>query len=231
MFKHEANRAVSIYVLGYIFLIILQIVIVGLGLIDVYNDDHLIRFNSILNLSFYGTIFLLFVVTFIPFWKNAIAQFKQHKKLYIIHIAIGFGVLIVVSMIMNLIYSLLGITDTSANQEQLNQLLEGAFFDKFSLIMFAVFLAPMVEEMIFRMSLFSFLMRYKKIKPWLIILITSFIFGFIHVMGAFDLEQIFYYAGLGAVLGFFYYKSKNIFVPIVIHMLLNAFATFSMFFL
>ena len=225
------NKVVFTYVSLYILLIAAQIALVYATNIDWNNSLVLIRFNSIANLSFYGLIALLFILMFIPFWKNALIQFKHHKWEYLKLVGFGFLALIGVSMLMNAIYALLGITDTSANQEQLNQLLEGGWFDQLSLVLFAVFLAPMVEEMVFRLAGFNFLKRFDRLPSWTIIVITSFIFGFIHVMGAFDLEQIFYYAGLGAILGFFYYKSNNIIVPIIIHMLLNGFVTFSMFFL
>ncbi|AIO19348.1 CAAX amino terminal protease self- immunity [Candidatus Izimaplasma bacterium HR1] len=225
------NKIVITYAGLYILLIAIQVGLLAATNINWNNDQNLIRFNSIANLSFYGIMALLFVVMLVSFWKKAFAQFKQNKWEYIKLIGLGFLTLIAVSMLMNVIYSLLGITDTSDNQEQLNQLLEGGWFDQMSLVLFAVFLAPMVEEMVFRLAGFNFLMRIKVLPSWAVVVITSLIFGFIHVMGSFDLEQIFYYAGLGVVLGYFYYRSKNIIVPIVIHMLLNGFVTFSMFFL
>lgn len=231
MFIQDENKAISLYIIGYIGLIIVQMIVAFTLNIDWTIDKNVILFNSILNLVFYGSMYLLMIILFVPFWKNVLVQFKENKKQYLKDIALGFGALIAASILMNVIYTALGITDTSANQEQLNQLLEGGWFAQMSLVLFAVFLAPMVEEMVFRMAMFKHLMKFPNMKPWLIIVISSFIFGFIHVMGAFDLEQIFYYAGLGAVLGVMYYKSKNIIVPTVIHMLLNGFVTLSMFLL
>jgi membrane protease YdiL (CAAX protease family) len=98
-----------------------------------------------------------------------------------------------------------------------------------TIFMFAVFLAPLVEEMVFRMAAFQLFFHIEGIKPWKVIMLSSLAFGLIHVIGTFDFVQLPYYAGLGAVLGFFYYRSKNIAVPIVIHMLLNALVTITMF--
>jgi membrane protease YdiL (CAAX protease family) len=213
----------------YIVLIIVQVFL--LTLTNINWDDHqvAVRLNSIINLSFYGVMVFLYLVIFRGFWEKVIIQFKQNRNNYLRLIGLGVVSLLVVSALINLGYQLIGVTETSDNQAALDALLSGSWFDKFSLVMFAVFLAPLVEEMVFRMATFNLLFSSAKLKPWTVIVISSLLFGLIHVAGTLDFIQIFYYAGLGMVLGYFYYKSKNIAVPIAIHMLLNAIVTVTMF--
>ena len=229
MLIKDASKSVLIYVLMYIAVILVQVVVVFGGFVDVNSTEELIRFNSINNLGFYGLMAILYIALFKQAWNHELNHFKANKFQFIKYMLFGFLAMIGVSLLMNAIYLLLGITDQSENQAQLDMLLQGAFFDKFALVAFAVFLAPIVEEMVFRMAIFKFLEKGYFSKPWLKILISSSVFGFIHVMGAFDFEQIFYYIGLGAVLGAFYHKTDNIIVPIIVHMLLNGFVTITMF--
>jgi len=228
MTENIGKRVIKIYILMYIALIVVQVLLVAFSIIDWENDEETVRLNSIMNLSFYGAMALLYLSLFTDFWRKVIAQFKQNSKKFLKLIGLGFGSLILVSALISLGYQFIGVTDTSDNQAALDALLAGAWFDKFSLVLFAVFLAPLVEEMVFRMATFQLLYRYKDIKPWMVIVISSLLFGLIHVVSTLDFIQIFYYAGLGMVLGFFYHKSKNIAVPIAIHMLLNAFVTITM---
>ena len=203
MSKNISKNVVIIYIGMYLLLIILQIVLFLTANIDWDNEQTTVRVNSIMNLAFYGIMFLLYIGLFTNFWKKVVIQFKQNKKYYLKLIGLGFVALVAVSAFIGLGYELLGINETSDNQASLDALLNGGWFDKFSLVIFAVFLAPLVEEMVFRMATFNFLFRSKDIKPWVVIAISSVLFGLIHVIGTFDFIQIFYYAGLGLILGYF----------------------------
>ena len=94
----------------------------------------------------------------------------------------------------------------------------------------SILLAPIVEEMVFRYAAFNIVKKFnipKKVYPWVVIITTSLFFGLIHVFGDEPL-QILFYAALGVVLGFFYYKSNNIIVPIVIHLIWNTIGIITM---
>jgi membrane protease YdiL (CAAX protease family) len=122
----------------------------------------------------------------------------------------------------------LGINNDPVNQQILESQLNGPFFDRASLAIFAVLLAPLVEEMVFRLAGFRLLGKIEGLPIAVTIAITSLLFGLIHVLSD-DIVQILYYAGLGVVLGLVYHKSKNILVPIGVHMLFNLFVVITMF--
>ncbi|KIA83390.1 CAAX protease [Kaistella solincola] len=100
----------------------------------------------------------------------------------------------------------------------------GKFYDYFSrlmeqmtsnpatLIVLAVFMAPLFEEIIFRGIIMKGLLN-KGVRPFYAILISSVTFGLVHgnpwqFVGA---------VMLGCVLGLVYYKTKSLLLPILLH--------------
>lgn len=88
-------------------------------------------------------------------------------------------------------------------------------------IVYAILLGPVIEEMVFRGVVFSFLEK-AGIKPGIIIAITGILFGLVHVYPV----QVVYAAALGTFLGFMRYKYRSILITIVAHMLLNLMGTY-----
>jgi membrane protease YdiL (CAAX protease family) len=229
MIQHINLKIFTVYIGMLILLIAAQAIYIQLSDIQSLADPELIRINTISNLFYYGGMLLIFVVWFKKYWTLQVQAVKDNLSSSISLIIGGFGAMIGVMIIAGLIMQALGITDTSQNQEQLNMILEGSLFDKVSLVVFAVILAPIVEELVFRKAVFGVLGNGKKVHPVLVIILSSLIFGLIHVLGD-DLLQITTYAMLGAVLGSLFYISKGkIIIPIAVHMAFNLFVTITMF--
>lgn len=229
MIQHINLKIFTVYIGMLILLIIGQTIYIEVGNIQTLSDPELIRVNTISNLLYYGGMLLIFIVWFKKFWKLQVKAVRDNFANSVKLIAGGFGAMIAVMIIAGLIMQAIGITDTSQNQEQLNMILQGTFFDQVSLVIFAVILAPIVEELVFRKAVFGVLGNGKKIPPFLVIILSSIIFGLIHVLGD-NLVQITTYAMLGGVLGSLYFISKGkIIVPIVVHMAFNLFVTITMF--
>ena len=231
----------AIYVMAMIIISIIQLIIILIFPVVLVDDNLFVLFSSIINLLLYLSLFGLFAFLFRKYFRKQFADFKENKHRLLIIVVIGFLIMLVASVTSSFILEFFGITETSENQESLNMLLDGTLFDKIALFTFAVLLVPVVEELVFRkaiLGLFHFKLRgddnsksaqvKKVLFATLAVLISSFVFGFIHIM-SFDPEQllqIIYYAGLGAVLGIAYLVSnKNILVPITMHFLLNFMVT------
>jgi membrane protease YdiL (CAAX protease family) len=231
----------AIYVMAMIIISIIQLIIILIFPVVLVDDNLFVLFSSIINLLLYLSLFGLFAFLFRKYFRKQFADFKENKHRLLIIVVIGFLIMLVASVTSSFILEFFGITETSENQESLNMLLDGTLFDKIALFTFAVLLVPVVEELVFRkaiLGLFHFKLRgddnsksaqvKKVLLATIAILISSFVFGFIHIM-SFDPEQllqIIYYAGLGAVLGIAYLVSnKNILVPITMHFLLNFMVT------
>lgn len=107
--------------------------------------------------------------------------------------------------------NLLGITQSSANTQQIMEITRSA--PLFALI--TSLIAPIVEEIIFRKIIFGTL--YKKVNFFMAAVISALIFGIIHG----EPEHILIYGSMGFVFAYLYVKTKRIIVPILVHMTLN----------
>jgi len=103
------------------------------------------------------------------------------------------------------------------------------------IIFVAVIFAPIVEEILFRGIIYRSL-RYFKFK-YVALLISSFLFGFLHVYESFvigryeDLWFIPVYMAIGWFMALIYEKSGDILAPIALHMVYNAIAVLTLFFI
>ncbi len=84
----------------------------------------------------------------------------------------------------------------------------------------AVIISPLLEELIFRLSI-----RNVFKKDLLFIIISGLVFGIAHVAGSFenwyDLLYIIPYSIPGFAFAYTYTKTKNIFVPVGLHLIHN----------
>ena len=87
--------------------------------------------------------------------------------------------------------------------------------------------APLVEEVVFRLTVMRGLLKY----PWIAILLSSFLFGLIHVINSLfigdftDCIYIIQYMAMGIALGYTYYRHQNIWYSIGVHAVQNFIST------
>lgn len=243
MLKNRMNLSiVLIYGAIMIFITILQVILLSVFPEILANDSLFTTFNSISNLVLYSLIFMFFIIVFKKYLKDQLLDLWKNRFRVINILVIGFLMMVAASILSSMILEALDVTETSDNQEALNMLVNGSLFDKISLFVFAVLLAPFVEEIVFRKAVLNiFHFKYNadgskkaKIKKVIFasiaILISSLVFGLIHVTSG-DFVQIIYYAFLGIILGLLYLVSnKNIYVPIFVHLLINLMVTSIMLF-
>lgn len=106
---------------------------------------------------------------------------------------------------------LLGIKTTSENTELLMEITRSIPL----FLVITVFIAPVLEEIVFRKIIFGTI--YQRSNFLIAAIISSFIFGIIHQ----ELKHLLIYASMGFVLAFVYYNTKRIIVPIIVHITLN----------
>ncbi|MEC9484788.1 MAG: CPBP family intramembrane glutamic endopeptidase [Candidatus Izemoplasma sp.] len=230
MFKINEFKIIGIYVGMLIVLLGFQLLLIYGFNLNVDIQSQFIRVNSLSNIFYYGMMLLLYIVLFFGFWKTEWRKAINNKIQVLMFIVIGFGAMLGASTIAGIIMYILNVTDTSVNQAQLNLLISsGTTFDQIALLIFAVLLAPPVEELVFRKAIFDLLERIKIKEPFVVILLSGIIFGFIHVASD-NWIQIVSYALLGVVLALLYhYSNKKLFIPIVVHMLFNLMVSITMF--
>lgn len=110
-------------------------------------------------------------------------------------------------------------------QLQLTDILQNEFADMMhsalGVLMICV-VGPIVEELCFREAIMGSLIR-KGTRPWVAILFSAVIFGLIHA----NPVQIVGAGLMGIIFGIIYYKSGNIVLTTLLHILNNSFATIS----
>ena len=79
-----------------------------------------------------------------------------------------------------------------------------------------VLVGPFTEELVFRMGIQRHLIRYR-MRPWMAILLSALIFGAVHGNPA----QIPGAVVFGWVLGWLYWRSGTIWIPVVAHVFNN----------
>ncbi len=99
--------------------------------------------------------------------------------------------------------------------DMLNETMKGVFQHKIAGFLMVAVAAPVLEETLFRGVILKALL--KKYKPHWAILISAIAFGVFHM----NPWQFLYATVLGLLLGYMYWKTRSLFYPILIHMLLN----------
>lgn len=156
-------------------------------------------------------------------FKNDFKAFKKDCKSILIYVGCGFVVMYMLTIIVSMIYQSLGIMEESANEELINKILLSKY--ALPMIISVVLLAPIVEEILFRKVLFGFCEKTLRLKPIFAILISTFIFAFIHVSDLENIKFIFQYLPLSLVICSVYHFSKNnIYAVILLHMANNTIA-------
>ena len=148
-------------------------------------------------------------------------KFKKDIKKNLFLVLIGIGAMYLSAIIVTNIYSILGITGDSANENTINLMLDSKGV---VLMVFAVvILAPICEEVIFRKLLFGTCEVTCKFPPVVAIIASSLVFSFIHVSDLESLKFIFQYLALALPICIIYHKSNNnIYVTILMHIINNA---------
>ena len=152
-------------------------------------------------------------------------QMKDFMKDWKMNLLYGCVIGFVLIFIANYIGSLFTLFFVGGGSSQNQQMLETIIM-KHPLLMIGttVFLAPLFEEIFFRGTLFAWLYE---LHPYVAHLVSSFVFGFVHVMNSVlsgqlsEMFQIFSYMFMGFVLSQLYEKRNNIYVPILTHMMNN----------
>jgi len=162
---------------------------------------------------------LALVVPMIKELKRDFAAFKNNFKLYLKNMLPRFGIIIIGYFICNISILLLA-GNIPNNQQTL------ANMPLYVTAILAIFIAPLTEELMFR----GFIKKFIK-NDILFIILSSLIFGGLHVLSADSLLQLLYiipYSVLGFAFSLNYVKTKNIVSNIFLHSAWNSIAVIAM---
>ena len=97
----------------------------------------------------------------------------------------------------------------------------GVATDTFIVIVYTIILGPVLEELCFRGVTFAILEK-SGVRPGIIILISSLLFGAMHMIPV----QVLYATIIGLFLGYLRYKYRSIMITVGAHILFNFFGTY-----
>ncbi|WP_225743162.1 CPBP family intramembrane glutamic endopeptidase [Marinilactibacillus sp. Marseille-P9653] len=146
--------------------------------------------------------------------------FSIQKSEVMIWGVVGFVIAVVSQYIATLIeVSFLGTPITSQNTQGILEIIKRYPY----FIVIVSIAGPIMEEFVFRKVLFG--LSIGKIGGIGAAVISSLAFAFIHFDG-----RMLVYSVMGLVFSWLYYKTKNIWTPIIAHSLMNTFAILQIFF-
>lgn len=148
-----------------------------------------------------------------------IKDFKNNFLRYILFIIASMFLFIILSNVVAQIYKLLGIEGQSANQEIIEQALNSPVRPLGFITV--VFLAPIIEELIFRKALFGLVEKKFNWSKTAAVIISTIVFSAIHVMSFESFKYIFQYIPLAFIISYSYAHTENIYLPIGIHFINN----------
>lgn len=170
-------------------------------------------YSLIYSIILLASIALIFNKALKTDWSDLKKHHKQYFSKYIKYWFIALAIM----MISNLIILLINPGSAPGNEEAVQDMFKAAPIYTF---ISAVFLAPLIEELVFRLSF-----RYVIKIDWLFIILSGLTFGSMHIIGTYetpmDLLYIIPYSAPGLVFAYVLTKCRNIFVPIGLHFIHN----------
>jgi len=212
---------------------IAQLPFLILSMFDAFSETSVFDYNTFMNLFYqkysayvyyiYGGVgVIVFALWYLQGFvkKNAKVRLKDvfSLKSVLSIIALVVGLFFAINAFMILIGWIL-----PKIMESYSQLMEltGIITNPVVIIVYGLFLGPVLEELCFRGVAYSILEK-SGINIFFVILIQSLFFGAMHLI----LVQVIYAAILGMFLGYLRYKYRSISITIVMHILFNFMGTF-----
>lgn len=170
------------------------------------------EFFQILLLMESGVLLSAFIYLLIFSGKKTF-QFEWQPR-YFIYLLLGY----IISYMSDFLLSYF--IPSSSNQISLNETIEMIGRQELPYFLLIVcFIGPIAEELIYRGVLMT---TFFKNSPWYgDILLSAIIFGCIHINFALTPLAFFIYASGGLILALLYRMTKNLYYPIVLHILIN----------
>ena len=160
-----------------------------------------------------SVVLLLAVIYLLVFAGKQTFHFKWHLR-YFIYLLLGY----IISYMSDFFLSYF--IPSSSNQISLNETIEMMGRQEYPyFLLIACFIGPIAEELIYRGVLMTTLFKNS---PWYgDVLLSAIIFGYIHINFALTPLAFFIYASGGLILALLYRMTKNLYYPILVHILIN----------
>ena len=189
--------------------------------------------NSILQFIMYFIIFIGLIAILFKEISFDISDYKAHRedrdKSLLTSFLIYFGINLFTNFLVIILSKYLDVSVISQNQASLETMASSSLLSYFILGVTVVIIGPLVEELIFRKSMFKLIPN-----DILAIVISSLLFGLMHTIGYnYSIQELLVvtlpYLASGVVFGLCYKLSNhNILIVYGMHAALNLFSLFMM---
>lgn len=182
-------------------------------------DANNIGGNTKILLTLFSNTIIAFILILFYFKdiKNDIKKFKENKSELL---EIGFKIWVIGLILMassNVIINKISPNEIANNEESIRSMIS---VSPYLMLINTAILAPIVEELVFRKS---FRTVFKN--NLLFVIVSGIVFGGLHVVlsieNVYDYLYLIPYCSLGISLSYMYYKTDNICIPIIMHMIHN----------
>lgn len=190
----------------------------------------LLSYGLSLESTVINTEFLNYLISVIIAILLMLPLLKKERHLDISKMAytliLSLSIMFFSNIVFSILLALFNGPEASVNQSGLDMIVN---FDKNKYLIIVIILAPTFEELVFRGGIFRSIRGKKGF--WPAALVSSFLFGFMHVMSSIllgeyiDLVYLFLYGGLGIVLAWAYEYNHSIYACIILHMAYNLLAS------
>ena len=218
-------RQLTFFIIGFLGFQIMGILLallfqgIGVATLNLQTAEEIKAFNARTDIRFWVNMVAYLVIAAIlaavlwkKGWKEIFHSFK--KPTSYMWAGIGFGIVLGANFIYNLIIMLIftatGFKQPGVNANETN--LQSMFSVNIPVFVIVIsFVGPFVEELAYRVGLFSFLSRTKR---WIAYVVSAVIFGLIHYSWDFSSTEVIItelvnlpsYIGAGLVMAFVYEK-------------------------
>ena len=166
---------------------------------ELFNENVYDHMVSILNLVLQILIYTILTIgTVIIMWKPLKKDLSNITGKIFGYGAMGYGLAMAGSLVSTILFAVLGITgykSSATNQDAIDAMFNTSVLGIILLFISIVIMAPIVEELIFRKSIF------KVIKdPKLALIVSTIVFGGLHVVSGTIMEIVLFFDGSGSYL-------------------------------
>ncbi len=166
---YEFWRQIIIFVIGAF---LLSVVATIISAIFSSFDLNELKATAIINFLTYAIVFVALLLSLLPEYRPLLKSFKGYKP-YVFALA-GLGAILMFNYVYLTIIGLIYPISDNANESAINSIVP--MYPILSILIFGI-VGPLVEEMTYRLGLFSF---FKRINTILAYAITMIIFALIH---------------------------------------------------
>jgi len=200
-----------------LFFMVLEFKYIPFELIGIDANNLPTIFKCIYTILTECIVIVIILIMYKDYISKCIKDFKKNKNNYFKKYIKYWFIILIATAICNLIINLLNNGNIAGNEETVRSILkESPLYTWIS----AVLIAPIIEELAFRLS-FKSMFKYK----WIFIILSGIVFGSFHLIGSvstyYDLLYLIPYSIPGCIFAYTLYDSDNIIIPMSLHMLHN----------